>query len=113
MNEKQSFVVELAEGRIKEGVDPQEYLKASDALMADLRGLEGYIRRELWQGEEGRFVDVVYWDSFESVQRAAEIFPTLPGAKLFEELLDLSSLSMRHLRQVRVYEDVEGAYGKA
>ena len=112
MNTKNGLVIEMAEGKVKEGVDPQEYLKASDNIMADLRGLEGYVRRELWQGEDGRFVDIVYWESLEKAQRAAEIFPTLPGAQPLEALLDFSSLSMRHLQQVRVYYGVEGAYGK-
>lgn len=115
MNTTKGFIVELAEGRVKEGVAPQEYLQASDNLMADLRGLDGYIRRELWLGENGQFVDVVYWDNLESAQRAAEIFPSLPGAQPFEALLELSSLSMRHLEQIRVYDRMDvghgGAYG--
>jgi hypothetical protein len=113
MNPKEGFVIELAEGRVKEGVEPQEYLRASDNLMADLNGLEGYIRRELWQGEDGRFVDIVYWESLESAQRAAEIFPSLPSAQPFEALLDISSLSMRHLKQIRVYDREEISDGRA
>ena len=112
MNTKEGLIIEIAEGSVKEGVDPQEYLNASDNLMADLSRLEGYIRRELWLGEDGRFVDVLYWDSLEKAQQAAEIFPSLPSAQPFEALLDFSSMSMRHLKQVRVYEDMEGNHSK-
>ena len=113
MDPMKNLVIELVEGKVKEGVDPQEYIKASDSLMTDLSGLDGYIRREVWQGEDGRFVDVIYWDSLEKAQRAAELFPTLPSAKLFESLLDFGSLSMRHLNQIRVYDGLEQTNGKA
>lgn len=65
---KSGFLVEMAEGRVKEGVEFQEFM---------------------------------------------EIFNTLPGAQPFEALLDPSSMSMRHINQVRVYDNVVLSDGDA
>lgn len=99
-----NLVVEIAEGKIKAGVDRETFLQASDQVMIDLQKMEGYLRRELLMGEDGFFVDLVYWDSLDHAQRAMEIFPTLSGANLLGQVMDFSSISMRHLRQVREYD---------
>lgn len=98
-----SLVIEMARARLSPGVDPQAFLQLSDDLLPTLQSLPGFIRRELWQMEDGEWVDILYWESLEDALNAAEIFPTFQGAQSLMEVLDLSTLTMQHLKQVRSY----------
>lgn len=97
-----SLVIEVALFRTKAGTEEAVLL---DAIEESQRGFlaqcPGFIRRELAKGEDGQWLDMVYWQSLHDAQRAAQAFPTHPSARRFEHLLDVSSVTMLHLEQVK------------
>ena len=57
------LTVELVTFKLNEGADEAAFLQAADAVMADIRQLPGYVRRELLKGDDGQWIDVVHWRS--------------------------------------------------
>ena len=49
----------------KSGVTESDFLTASEALLPELGTLDGFIRRELLKGEDGRWLDVLAFHASE------------------------------------------------
>lgn len=66
-------VIEWAPFTLKDGISEKTLLQASNAVQkAFLEKQRGYIRRELFKGEDKQWVDLVYWESNEDAQRAIQ-----------------------------------------
>ena len=101
---KNSIVVELALGKVKPGVNREDYLQAAVAIEEDLRRMPGFISRRILVGEDGMWVDLIYWNNLEVFLRAAEEFQNIASAQTLFGLLDPGANRMYHLEQV--YEDI-------
>ena len=99
------LTVELVTFKLNEGADEAAFLQAADAVMADIRQLPGYMRRELLKGDDGQWIDVVHWRSRADALAAAELFNTLPSAQAFGSFLDFTSLTMLHPVQALVWDN--------
>lgn len=73
------MVIELAPFAVKPGVTEAQVLEASEVLQRDfLAGQPGFVRRDLLRGDDGRWLDLVYWRdaaSAEAVMAAAAASP--------------------------------------
>ena len=87
--------------RLKDGIDEASFMRANEALMAELRAIDGFVRRELLKDAENRWMDTVYWRSMADAQRAAELFPTMECAQSLMAMLDEASVSMHHFELAR------------
>jgi hypothetical protein len=102
-------VVEWAPFRAAPGVSEAAILAESDALQRDfLVGQRGFVRRELLRGDDGRWVDLVYWAdrvTADEAMRAASASPTC--SRYFQLMVgaDLADpgAGVMHLRRVRTY----------
>lgn len=99
------LTVELVIFKLNKGADEAALFQAADAVMADIRQLRGYVRRELLQGDGGLWIDVVYWRSRDDALAAAELFNTLPSAQVFGSFLDAGTISMMHYAQALVWSN--------
>lgn len=64
-------VVEWAPYRLKTGVTEAELFKAAEELQRDFLAKQpGYIRRELVKGDDGTFIDIVWWTSRRTAEEA-------------------------------------------
>ncbi len=64
-------IIEWAPFTLAEGATEEELLGRSEELQAQfLAGQDGFIRRELLQGEGREWVDLVYWRDAAAVQQA-------------------------------------------
>lgn len=97
------LTVELVTFKLNEGADEAAFLQAADAVMADIRQLPGYVRRELLKGDDGQWIDVVHWRSRNDALAAAELFNTLPSAQAFGSFLDAGTIAMLHPAQALVW----------
>ncbi len=80
--------VEWAEFRLAAGVTEAALREASDRLQtAFLREQEGFIRRELLKGENGRWVDVVYWKDREAAEAAVNNAGNSPVCMAYFQLM--------------------------
>jgi hypothetical protein len=84
-------VLEWAPFRLKPGVDEAALLEASGRLQRDfLAHQDGFMRRELINGAEGAFVDLVWWSSFAASQAAMKKAAGSPACKAYVALMDCS-----------------------
>jgi hypothetical protein len=68
-----TVTIEWAPFRLVDTADEGRLLAASDSLQTGfLANQPGFLRRELLQGPDGQWVDLVYWESEESAARAMQ-----------------------------------------
>ena len=96
-------VIELVSVKTKPGVADADMLRASDAVMEFLSKANGFVRRELFKAGENQWLDLVYWNSRAEAEAAMAQSMNQPCVLEMMQLLDESSMTMRHLDQVRVY----------
>ncbi len=98
-----SLTVEVALFKLKPTADEAAFLRASDAIMPDLRSMPGYVRRELLKGESGQWLDIIHWNSLAEAERAAQEIMSRPACHPFMGMIDETSITMLHPTQARVY----------
>jgi hypothetical protein len=101
---KANTVYEVAIGRLKEGINLEDYLRVTELVEADLRKMSGFQSRLLLAGADGLMIDLLRWNSMEEALKAMEIFPTLESARPMEAMIDLTQMQMYHMEPV--YEDI-------
>jgi len=88
MSNTKNRVIEFASFTLAEGVDESTFTAASDALQAEFFSQQkGFIKRELGRTANGKWADVVYWDSMESVEQAMQSAPGNPAALKYFQLM--------------------------
>ena len=91
-------VVEHASFELVEDADVPAFVDAARAVTRDfLERREGFVRRSLSRGEDGRWVDHLEWTTLEAALGAAEAIMADPAAARFLAAIDLDSLELRHL----------------
>ena len=81
-------IIEFAPFTLVEGVDESTLFAASDALQTEfLSRQKGFIRRDLLKAGNGKWADVIYWDSRESVEHAMQQAPYNPAALHYFQLM--------------------------
>ena len=84
-----NHVLEWAPFRLKAGVDEVTLLEASERLQRDfLARQDGFVRRELIEGAEGAYVDLVWWDSFAASQGAMKKAAASAACSAYFALMD-------------------------
>jgi hypothetical protein len=96
-------ILEVVLFKIKPDVDESVFLETNEAVMPDLRAMQGFIRRELFKAEDGRWMDTVHWHSLDDAHHAAEAFMGLSCAQALMALIDETSITMLHLEPARSY----------
>jgi GH15 family glucan-1,4-alpha-glucosidase len=97
------LTVEVVLFKLKPTTDEAAFLKAADAIMPDLRSMPGYLRRELLKGDDGQWLDVVYWRSLAEAQQAAQDLMQRPAVQPLFGMLDETTVTILHPHQARVY----------
>lgn len=88
MNDMNSHIIEFASFTLADGVDEVALFAASDALQAEfLSRQKGFLRRDLVQVGDGKWADVLYWDSRASVEQALQRAHEYPAALRYFQLM--------------------------
>lgn len=88
MNNQNNPTIEFAPFALAEGVDEATLFAAADALHKEfLSRQKGFIRRDLVRVADGRWADVIYWESRESVEQAMQTAPQNPAALRYFQLM--------------------------
>jgi hypothetical protein len=92
---------EVALYQLKSGIDDAQFLAISDEATEVYRKLPGFVRRELMKSDEGKWVDLVYWQNRDLAKQAE---PTIYNdgtiAKVMA-VLDTESMIFTHAEAVR------------
>jgi hypothetical protein len=106
----ETVTIEWAPFKLADAVDESRLLRAADAIQADFLAKQpGFIRRELLRGQDGQWVDLIYWESEEAAARAMqhvessavclEYFQLMVGANGGAE----PGEGLLHFRRVKTY----------
>lgn len=104
-------IIEFAPFMLAEGVDEPTLLAASDALQAEfLARQKGFLKRDLLKTDDGKWADVLYWDSRESVEQAMQNALSHPAALGYFQLMaqagqDSPAVGMMLLRVAKSYAE--------
>ncbi len=83
-----TVTTEWAPFKLVDTADEARLLRASDALQAGfLSKQRGFIRRELHEGPDGQWVDLVYWESDEAAARAMQEAANSPACFEYFQLM--------------------------
>lgn len=96
------MIVEVSQFRLVPDTDEERFLEASEETQSGLLADQpGFVSRELLRGDDGRWMDIVRFDSLENAQAAFQAFAGHPSVQAFEKMLDLGDVTMSHWSQVR------------
>jgi hypothetical protein len=110
--ERSAVTAKMIAYALKSGVSESEFLAASDGLLPELATLEGFIRRELLKGEDGRWLDVVYWQTRENADRSEDTIQSLPACARCIAMMDFESLTVSHLTAAQPIDGARGAVAR-
>ena len=96
-----SITVKVIEYKLAKGADENAFLKASAALMPEIKTLKGFVRRELHKGEDGRWRDIVYWESRKDAAQSEIDIPTLPACVTCIAMMDHSGMTVTHFELIQ------------
>ena len=96
------MIVEVSKFRLVQGVGEGAFLEAADETQSGFLGKqEGFAGRDLLRADDGSWMDIVRFDSMEAAKAAFDGFAAHPSVKIFESMLDASSVSASHWSVVR------------
>ena len=90
------YIVKVIEYRLADDVDEQEFLEASSTLMPDLAKLKGFKKRELHKGENGRWRDIVYWQSQADADQSELDIPNIPACVKCISMMNHADMTVTH-----------------
>jgi heme-degrading monooxygenase HmoA len=91
------MVVEVSQFHLVPGANDEEFIRAAEESQTGfLQQQPGFIGRDLLQGDEGSWMDIVRFQDADAAQAAFQAFAGHPSAKQFEQMLDPSTISVSH-----------------
>ncbi|MGY6707879.1 MAG: hypothetical protein ACXIVF_06080 [Rhizobiaceae bacterium] len=91
-------VAEIARFRLKSDADAASFVQASQPVDAFCRTQAGFVSRRLMRDETGGWIDYIEWADGDAASQAAKLMPKAEGVGPFLSAIDMSTISMRHLR---------------
>lgn len=100
MNDKKVNAIELVIFKPKTRVDHGEVKNSMESLNPILKSYQGFIHRQLAKSSDGRWVDLVFWETMEDAKFAADdIMKNETAARVFE-VIDEEEMSFFHFKPV-------------
>lgn len=99
---KAANTVEVVVFKLNEGVSREQFLKDAAITQTKVEQFEGYIDRQLLEGEEGQWTDIVWWESKEAAFSAAELIMQDEACMPFMQAINSDTMQMMHLHPVPV-----------
>lgn len=89
-------VAEIVTFRLIDGINPETFTKAAEAMLPFLRGTGAMTGRILSCDPDDQWTDHLTWTSQEAGQSAAKAMFDRPEAAPFIQMIDPATMSMRH-----------------
>ena len=98
MNEANT--VEIVVYQVKEGVSESEAIGKAQSVNDFVSSQDGFISRTMSKTVDGKWVDVIFWESLEKAEKANEkaMQSTVPAA--FFEIIDEKTMTFIHAEKV-------------
>lgn len=80
--------------RLADGVTHEQLLDVAQRIIdAWMRDLDGFVSREILQGSDGQYTDIVTWESPDVAHAAERAMQSIPNAAERYECYDASTIS--------------------
>lgn len=99
---QQAKVIEVVLFELNDGVSPESFIASAAATEKKVRQYSGFIKRQLSQGENGHWVDLVWWESLEEAHQAAEDIMKDTSCAPFMQAIKPDTMQMFHLNPVAI-----------
>ncbi|MEL6562571.1 MAG: hypothetical protein AAFQ94_30660 [Bacteroidota bacterium] len=96
MNKKVE-TIELVIYKVKEGVTDGKALLAATSVNDFIKSQPGFIARKLSQSPDGKWVDMIYWESLTAAQNANEKAMKSPATASFFDIISQKEIQFYHL----------------
>ena len=89
--------IELVIYTVKEGISEKDALQAAASVNDFIKSQPGFISRKLSLSNEGKWVDIIYWESLEAAQVANERAMKSTVTAPFFEIIAQKDMQFYHL----------------
>jgi quinol monooxygenase YgiN len=93
-------VVDIVEFRTQRDVDENTFMQASKEVEERiLQKQPGFLRREIVQSEDARWMDIEYWESNAALARAKKTLAREREYNLWKSMIDAGTIRERQMHQ--------------
>jgi len=92
--------VEVAVYRLKPEVTTEQFMQAGAAIQADFQKVDGFLHRDLFKCEDGRWLDLVYYSSRQAAEDAEAELTSAPNIQNIMAMLDIEADNFFHVTPV-------------
>ncbi|MCH8487325.1 MAG: hypothetical protein LAT75_10715 [Candidatus Cyclonatronum sp.] len=103
MKNNTAMAIELVTFNTKPEFDQREVKASLESLNAIVSTYKGFISRQLARNEDGKWMDLVFWESMEDAHAAAEAIMKLEAAQMAFRVIDEQTMSFHHFKPVSRY----------
>jgi len=91
----ESIIFEILEWKSKSGVADNQMIDAVEAMVDDLKGLEGFLNQTLYKDDSGVWVDIYYWKTEQDAHNSNASMANKESFKQLIELIEPDSVSIK------------------
>ncbi|WP_108869525.1 hypothetical protein [Aquimarina aquimarini] len=97
-------VLEIVKWKAKPNVSDKKMIDSVNAMVPDLKKLEGFISQTLYKDKNDYWIDIYYWDTTENAHLSNELMADKESLKHLLELIKLDTVTMDVLKSLQKSE---------
>jgi hypothetical protein len=97
---QEAKVVEVVLFKLNEGVTVETFVASAAVTEEKVRQYSGFIKRQLSQGEDGQWLDLLWWESLEEAHQAAENIMQDTSCVPFMQAINPDTMQMFHMNPI-------------
>ena len=94
-------IVEFIRYKLLEDAKTDDFLKAAEKMIPELKTQKGLIDWQLCNGKDGNWVEILHWTSLDEAKKAAEKVLELDSVQAFVKFIDESTTESDYLETVK------------
>ncbi|TPN85184.1 hypothetical protein [Aquimarina algicola] len=87
-------ILEIVKWKAKPNVSDSQMIEMVDAMVPDLKNIEGFIDQVLYKDKDEYWIDVYYWDSVQNAHLSNERMADKASLKKLLELIQLETITI-------------------
>ena len=97
-------IVELIHYKLVKGANTDEFLKAAEKMIPELKTQKGLTDWQLHRGEDGIWVEILHWKSLDEAKKAAKKVLKLSSVQAFVKFINKPTTESAYLKTVKNLE---------
>ena len=94
-------VLEIVKWKAKPNVSDKKMINSVDAMVPDLKNLDGFISQVLYKDDNNYWIDIYYWDTVENAHLSNERMADKESLKNLLGLIELETVTMNILNPLQ------------